>query len=220
MNTFTIVILGIICLFALLGYHRGFLRMVLSVVSLAITIYVSVMISPTVSTYLQSTPLYDSVYQASYDYVEQTVAETTDHTITGMMDSLPFPKAMKESIIDSESVRDAGNNFASGIAKQLTIKIFDALVFVATFAIATIIVRLAITALNIMTYIPLIHGVNQILGILLGLGEGLLLIWIFFVLLGFFSNTEWAAVLYQQIAESPILSFLYNNNFIMSALSK
>lgn len=220
MNILTIIVLAVILVFGLIGHARGFVKMLLAIFSLALTLFLAVIISPAISEALQKTELYNSVYEGAYEYVNEKVVQSAANSMDGIMEELQLPDALKDYISSQEAVKNAGGNLVAEVAGRITKVIFDALVFLVTFIAALVIVKLIFAALNIMTHLPLIHGVNQIAGLIVGIAEGLIFVWIFFVVLGLMGSSEFALDMYQQINESSVLTFLYENNIIMKALFK
>lgn len=218
MNILTIIILGIILVFALIGHARGFVRMLLSVLSLVVTLYVATLISPYVSEALQKTSLYDSVYDSSYEYVNTAMREAAADDIDSIMDEMHLPEGLKHNIANSEVVKNGTQEIAARIATKVTQMIFDALIFLVTFIVAMFAVKIIFAAIDIMTHIPIIHGMNQMVGAVVGAAEGILIVWLFFIVINLLGNSEFAVDMYRQINESRVLTFLYNNNAIMNLL--
>lgn len=218
MNSLTIIALVVIGTFALIGHHRGFIRMLLSIISLALTLYLATLISPYISSYLQGSALYDSVYDGTYSYVSNVVNQSAANTMDGIMDELQLPEMMKKYVEAGISTMGNQIDVAAVISSRLAATIFDVLVFIVTFVAATIVVKLIIAALDIVSHLPVIHGLNQIAGLVAGIAEGLVFVWIFFVILGMMNGSDFAVNIYTQINESPILTALYNHNIIMNAL--
>ena len=74
--------------------------------------------------------------------------------------------------------------------------------------------RIVIQVLKLIPHLPLVRGVDKILGLLTGAIEGLLLIWIFLYLVninrGMLFGIEWSGL----IEGNPFMVFLYQNNLI------
>ena len=60
---------------------------------------------------------------------------------------------------------------------------------------------------------PIIKGINQYAGLILGAGEGIIIVWVFFLIITIMGNTELGTALNQYIEDSKFLSFIYNNNY-------
>ena len=74
-----------------------------------------------------------------------------------------------------------------------------------------------------MARLPILSGVNKLAGAALGGAEGLIFLWLAFLLITAFSTTEWGMNLNRMIESSSWLSFLYDNNllakFVMSLIA-
>ena len=66
--------------------------------------------------------------------------------------------------------------------------------------------------LDLIARLPILCGLNQIAGALLGLAQGLLILWIAGALLNCFAATAAGQILEQQVNGSAWLSFLYQYN--------
>jgi hypothetical protein len=228
MGTLFIIVLAVILFFGLTGYVRGFLKMILSIVSLALTLYAATLISPYISAQLQKTNLYTTVYESTYNYVEDKIVDSAASGFEGAMDALELPDIIKQYVTQKEvssdivenSIHTAGSTIAAMVAAQLTSYVFDTLVFIITFFAAQIAVRLLIMALDIVSKLPVINGINKIAGLAAGLCEGVVIVWILFLFVGMLGSSEFVTQFYKQINENAVLTFLYNNNIIMNALFK
>ena len=68
--------------------------------------------------------------------------------------------------------------------------------------------------------IPVLKDVNKLMGLLLGVAEGLIVVWLFFALVTACSRFDWAASALADIGGNGFLSFIYDHNLIMSTLFK
>ena len=68
--------------------------------------------------------------------------------------------------------------------------------------------------MDLIARLPIVSGINQIAGALLGGVQGLLCLWIGCVVVDLCSRTQWAQAVLEQIHISMWLTFLYQNNMI------
>lgn len=220
MNTLTIIVLAILLIAAMIGLKKGAVKMLFSFFSLLLTIILATIISPIVSEKLQQTAVYDSVYQKTYQYVNERIMQAAADTMDEAMKELELPDIIQKVIKQEQHIEITQATVAVVISTKITRIIFDVLVFVITFIIASLLVKIIATALNIVAMLPVIHGANRLLGLGIGLLEGLLVVWIFFIVITMMGNSDFAVNMFKQINESPILTGLYNNNIIMNILFK
>jgi uncharacterized membrane protein required for colicin V production len=81
-----------------------------------------------------------------------------------------------------------------------------------------ILLRILLAALDILSHIPVIGGLNRLLGLLLGLLQALFFIWIFFLVLSMATATDWGLQLMSMVQESSLLSYLYNSNLFLQVV--
>ena len=68
--------------------------------------------------------------------------------------------------------------------------------------------------LNLLSRLPIIHGLNQLAGAALGGIQGLLYIWVVCMILPAFASTNPGIIIMEQIEQSNWLYALYQNNLI------
>ena len=86
--------------------------------------------------------------------------------------------------------------------------------FVIMFLVVYILLRLVMKWLDIMAKLPVLSGMNQIAGAILGGIQGLFFLWLISLLLTACASTFWAAPILRQVEASPWLSFLYHYNLL------
>ena len=109
---------------------------------------------------------------------------------------------------------------AAGVAEFLAKTILGALCFVLVFIIAMILLYALNKVLDIFAKLPLLKQANKLVGMALGLVQGILLVWLFFALVTVISGTEFGQTMFRYINESKLLSFLYTNNIPMNFITK
>lgn len=72
---------------------------------------------------------------------------------------------------------------------------------------------------NLLSRLPVIHTMNKMGGMLVGLLKGLILLWLICIVITIMSGTEAGIYLYGQINESPFLKYIYDNNMIMALIT-
>lgn len=98
--------------------------------------------------------------------------------------------------------------------EQITSIILNAISFVLAYVIARIIVFIVCLAMDIVAKLPILHQVNEIAGFLIGTVEGLINVWIIFIILNIFYDTSWGSIVLAMVHENSFLFALYENNMI------
>ena len=149
---------------------------------------------------------------AGMDRVEQTK----------FIENLPLPQSIKdqmETFNNENGYQKLGaSDFGSYIIHYIASLIMNILAYAVTLFAVWLIIRLILGALSVFRYLPIVGTADHLLGLILGLVQGVLIIWGLFLLLSLFSTTQIGTGLMREIHASGFLSFLYNTNpFLNSA---
>lgn len=98
--------------------------------------------------------------------------------------------------------------FAEYVGEFLSKLIIHIVAFLCTFLLVTIVLRAIIFALDIVSELPVLGFFNRLAG-------GLIIIWLFFVVITLLYVTAFGREIYQVIQENAILNMLYENNPLM-----
>lgn len=205
----------------LYGHYRGFLRLAVSMTALLLTLVVVRAASPYMSDFLRSyTPVQEFVEQgllnitgANDIFAEQELPPADQRSL---IEELRLPEQMREALIEhnnNEVYRMLGvDAFMDYIGVYLSNMVLNLVGSIVLFILVYVAIRLIIRWLDVLAKLPILYGMNQIAGAVLGGVQGLLVIWILCLIVTACSHTEWAAAVISQISESPWLMFLYKNN--------
>lgn len=229
-----LLVVGIIfgvCVF--IGYKKGLVKIVASLAATLVIILLVGMITPHISKWIQqSTPLTESVQKkvvgmlapeagTSVSFDDMEISREQQITL---IEGAELPKIIQQMLLEnnnSEVYKALGvNTFGEYVGKYVAKVIADIIAFLVAFVLVTIIVRVAIGVLGIIDKLPLIGGMNRIAGGVVGIGVGLLAVWVFFVLITLLYNTGIGATCLASISESKILTMLYDGNLLMKYIIK
>ena len=110
------------------------------------------------------------------------------------------------------------DTFSEYLATSLADIVVEVLAVLVLFVIIKLILRIIISLLNIVSHLPIIHGMNKMLGGIVGLAEGVIIIWIICLLLTIVSGTAVGEQIMSEISSNEILNYIYSNNLIMKML--
>ena len=111
-------------------------------------------------------------------------------------------------------------NLVDNLIKENTGEWVQALVFLVLIAFLFWIFYFIGKALKILRNLPIVHGLDCFLGMILGLGLGVLVILVMFVVLQRYDLGGVNAYWIEQIQANPILNWFYENNPIKNFLFK
>lgn len=221
MNWLLIIVLAIIVVNAFVGRKVGFIKTVFSLCSMIVALILTVWISPTVNDLMKSndkihgyiTEKVEVIVQSEFEDGEEEAQDT-------IIENLPLPQSIKDSLIENQDSQIYGvltaGSLKEYIVNYLVNIIINALAFIATFVLILIILWILCFALNLISKLPILNSINKTAGLLAGLVHGLVIVWIFFILITVFGSTEIGQQALKMIGESEILSLIYNNNLLLS----
>ena len=237
MNWLLIIIVLLLALCVVNGYRKGFLRMMYSMVSWVIMFALVTWATPYINTFLRNNT---SIYQTIATYCEQQIQEKTEKQIeqetaavtgevadeTQPADLTKLGVKLPDSVMNniSEKTADlAGEALdASGIYAKVSAGMADFILngisFFIAFAVGMIVLHFFSGILGIVSRIPIIRGINKYLGTVSGAIYGFVVVWIAFYVIALCSTSEVGGALISYIYESPFLTYIYENNLIVTLI--
>lgn len=171
------------------GHRRGFIKKSVGIVSLILTIAFTSVVTPFIAGFLkESTGIYRML---------QNSISASDTELLEALASLGLEDAVSGYLAD---------------------QILQVMAFLITLLLVGVLVQGIAFSLGIVARLPVLHGLNKTAGLVLGLAEGVLIVWIFFFVVTVFSSTETGGMLLKMIAQSEALSWLYKNNLLLGLL--
>lgn len=227
MNWLLIVVLLILIIGTCYGYHRGFLRIVYSLISwILIFMFVS-WSTPYIAGYLtEHTEIPQQIKTKCEERLkasaEEKVSEEGSIASETALEELGI--SLPDSVLEKIQEQTAGtageileqSGIYNSIAETLTEFIVKGIAFFIALILAIIVSCVIQMLLGIVGKLPLIHGLNQKLGILAGALYGMVFIWIGMYLIALCYSSDVGRSLYSYIQESSLLTILYQNNPLLS----
>ncbi len=186
MNWMLIIVIIIFLVALIRGWRRGLLRLLFSLVSIVVLIWLFSTLNPYISTFLEEhTGIYDRIELWCEGLFEERLG-------TG----LAF-------LTDS----------AASVAADW---IFKGACFLITLIVALIIVWIIFRVLKLVNRIPVLGRVNQVLGLVGGAVEGYIVICLVFLFISLIAGTEVGTTLTENIESNAFLTFLYDSDFLFT----
>lgn len=135
-----------------------------------------------------------------------------------MIENMELPENLKTLLIENNNteVYELLNvsGFHDYVGAYLANMIINAMSYLIAFLVVFTLLRVVLMALDVVTMLPLLHGINKLAGIVLGLMEGVVFVWIAFLLVTVLCNGSLGQRFFELIRENQFLLFLYNQNVI------
>ena len=227
----SIYILGMV----LYGHYRGFIKRAVSVFALIASLVIVRIGMPYVTNLLKEETAIRQMVQAQVlslsGFEDASGMESTGGAMPAaqraIIEQLDLPETLKQSLIEnnnSEVYEMLGvQAFSDYIADYLSNLLFSVIAFLVLFLFSYIIIRLLFNWVDIISKLPVLSGINQIAGAILGAIESLAVLWLIALLISVFSSTPFGSLAVREIESSIMVNFLYRNNpfqwIIMGILS-
>lgn len=226
MNGLLILVAIIILAGAIIGYVRGAMRILVSLITTALTILIVYYSAPYVSQALYALTPVDEMIQGRWKSKIEgmfTEGDLTRNDQINIIEQADLPDAFKELLLtnNNEEVYDllGVTTFAEYFAEYLTKLVIDILSFLLTFLVVTIVIRAIVFALDIVTSLPVLGILNRLSGVIVGSSISLIVVWILFVGITLIYATNIGKMLMSMIMEEEILLFLYEVNPILKLIT-
>lgn len=222
-----IVIILFLLAFLIGGAARGFLRIILTTFSLVITLILAGALAKPLAEYVEkNTPIGHRVESRIEEYVNSSLggaAGAVDKAEDSFIEALPLPASMKEDLRARNTLAgyvDQGvDGFAGYIAVNLSSLVIRILSYVLLFLVIFLIIRLILRFSNVINHIPIIGGINRIIGAVFGLAEGVLFLWVACLIIMMMAGTDFGIACEKIIRENTFLTFIYEHNYLMTIVN-
>jgi uncharacterized membrane protein required for colicin V production len=218
---------AVVILFAVLiisGWYKGFLRTVISFAGTIVVIIAVVFVSPKVSSFvIENTDLYERTREkVTAVFIEKLTDNGNEADDNGLKD-LNVPDILKNDFIEKNAsemyqalLTTVFKEYISGYIAKLAI---NAGCFVAVYLVFIILKWILLRTSDIISKIPVIKGINRILGAAIGTAEALIITWIFFFIIIMFLGNEFGGKLLSGVQKSVFLTYLFNQNLLFRFIS-
>ncbi len=210
-----IIIIAVLIISIAVGIHNGMIVSLVNIFSLIIAIAVSFLLCKPVGNFvIEKTNIDDNIRT----FISQKFP-MNDTEIK--IENTGLPSIMESHIQDAaNSVNETKDNIIDQTSSQLTIEIIYVLSFVCLFIIVQLLLNIVKLISRIITKLPILKQINQVGGAILGLAEGVIIVYSVFAVISIISPTLKDTIILEQINNSYIGNQIYNNNILLNKLYK
>lgn len=229
MNWLLIIIALILAGYMIRGYQKGLLRVLFSLVSWVITIAFVAWATPYITdTLKEKTDVYQMIEQKCEESVRQRmqeqIAQDSEQKQETLVEyGLVLPEHIQEKLVGKIQKGADYTLEKSGVYQEMATDMADFITKGLSFFVALIFCAILIHflrgILDVVSRIPILKGVNRILGLIAGGLQGLLAVWLFFYLLTIFQTTGIGQICMPMIYQSEFLTELYENNLLLYVIT-
>lgn len=188
-----LAIAAVLLFFAWLGWKRGLLRTLSELLVVVVAVFLANQIANTAAPKVVDTFLRPAAHQAIEEKIaalEPGVQGASHESLRGLLDGVPFiGRQAKETLADQiYAVQDQalaeGKSMLLEVALDLADTVLDGVVrnlvrsilFAVCFAAAVFVLRLLVKMLNLTFSLPGLKQLNELGGMAIGLGKGLVIV--------------------------------------------
>lgn len=229
MNWLVIVILLVLIAYTVQGYRRGMLRVLYSLFGLIVTILFVAWTTPYISKFIKENT---QIYQHIEEKCEERVRENTQQQISDKAQEdtnllaeygITLPDFLEDTLLQkvqegSDAVLESTGAY-SAMAQRLAEFAVDGIAFFISLIVCAILLHFIGRAIDIVSKIPVLKGINQILGLMAGLLQGLIIVWIFCYFITATQAFPFGQHLMTLVRSSRLLTILYDNNMVLYMIS-
>lgn len=218
-----IAVLAFIAVACYIGYRRGFIKEVVSMFFLLLTVAIVWIINPYINQFVkENTPVYSLIQENCRELIS-TEAEEKQVIDSGgqkdLIENLSLPDFLKEDLQENNTAAIykylSVDTFTDYVAEYITCTVVNGIAFLISFVFATLLVRIAAYALDIIAKLPIINGANKAAGAVLGVVKCLVFVWVAFLILTVLCNTEFGKAALDLIEKDRLLNWIYENNILV-----
>lgn len=233
MSKMLIIVGAIILICMVIGYIKGFIRVTVSLGAALAGMVLVAFISPMVSDLLLKTTPIESVIQqkceklfeaSSLEGQEEKDMDYSREKQIYLLENAKLPKIFKERLLENnneEIYQTLGvGKFSEYIGTYLAKLIADIAGFLLSLLIVGVIIILILCSSKIIEKLPVVGGMNRIGGAIIGGGVGVVLVWLLFIVITLFYDTEISRECMKSVEENVILKNLYEQNMLMNYITK
>ena len=217
------------------GWYRGLLKMLVSVLILAVSLAAVWFAEPYVRTFLdENTGIRSRISEGCEEFAAEKLRDAmqngsmylSDGVNSGagsLVKTLGLPELLAEQLEKTEAVAEAAENMAADGTQMFAARVGEALAeialrclsFILTFMLVSILIRVLVFAVNLFSMIPVVSGINRLAGALLGSAEFLVLLWIVMTAVTLICNLQTGQKALELIHGDTIADTLYKWNPII-----
>ena len=211
-----LVIIAIIALCVLVGYHKGLTGSLLKIVSFVLALIIAFILFKPVSNFIiDKTDWDENLEQAIKQSILKDEEKTNDETQKENM-----PEVITDYI--NNAVEKAGNEAKTAIvdstAREVAIMIINIAVAIALFIVSKIILLLVKGLANLLTKLPVIKQCDKLGRIIFGILQSLVIIYVALAIISFASPMMSETGIIEGLQKSYIGSTMYNNNLLLKII--
>ncbi len=185
---FILVLIFVLCVYT--GVKRGFIRSVMSIAVVVLSILGAVKLTPSFSAYLNKNYIESGITEKVEKSIESIIAGVDSINLAKLFQEKPqaFTDILEKFDINFDELNEyyetqakesgeAEKEVSSYIAKPISETVSNAIAFALLFIFLSILLTVVVLVIDLIVKIPILKGINKSLGMILGILKGGLYAW-------------------------------------------
>ena len=208
-----LVIVAIIALCVLIGYKRGLTGCLINILSFFIALAVAfVLFKPASAMIINNTQIDENIQSSIVQVFESENEEKSDKEES----KSPIMEYISNEV--EKATEEKKNEIVNNAAKDVSVKIINILAFIILFVASRIILIFVKAVADVITKLPIIKQCDKIGGVVYGLLQAMVIIFIALALITFISTMTNKFTLLEMINQSYLGSILNENNILLNVI--
>ncbi len=210
-----LIIVAIFALCILLGYKRGLTGCLIKVLAFFIALAVSaILFKPAATLVTNNTQIDENIQTSIVSVFEKEEVENKENK--DEKSNSPIMEYISDKV--EEATEEKKSEIVNNAAKDISINIINVLCFIAIFIVVRIALIFVKALADLITKLPVIKQCDKIGGIVYGILQGFVIVFIALALITFVSTATNQYALLELINQSYIGSILNNNNILLKII--
>lgn len=221
-----IVILAIMLVCVFFGYKKGLVGVTVNILGFFIALLIALLLYTPISNFvINNTSLQPNLKEGISDTVKSYVIKDNETNTENEEIEDNSPKVIKDYINgfiqkQKEGVQRTEAEIIDNVSETLSINIIKVAVGIAVFLISKIALIFVKALAKLITKLPIIGQFDKLGGVIYGVLQGLLIIYIILALISLFAPATENSTILEAINSSIVGKMMYNNNIILKFILK
>lgn len=204
------------------GYKRGLIKEIVSFACVFLSMAMVWFVNPYVNEFIcENTSIYEKIQESCQKFVEEkyNVQMSNKEGQTEVINEMNLPDLISDGLVQNNNSDIyqylAVSTFSDYITQYLAKMVVNGISFLISLLMSAILIKSVIWMLDLVSRLPVIHGMNKIAGAFLGAAKFLIVIWVVLLALTIICNTEIGEAGLHIVEKDYILSYIYDKDILI-----
>lgn len=233
MNFMDYCFITILLLCGFAGMYQGLFRSIIGIASIILTFFISINYYHAFAAIIKTkTPIYNWLKHSIESNIDtnirsmpgvDTLLQLNDTVINGIVDKIYVPPVLRTFVLNSFHFDIHNINifqFVDALSTRWADVFINIMAFIVLFAGLQLLFTLLQNLFGAIVQVPILHEVNYIGGFLLGLLQGVVVLYVICLGWSMLSGSPMYKEVFVDLAASKYAKLFYNNNLLLDILVK